>query len=150
MNKVERQEAIRTLVEREPVATQHELAEHLRRLGIRVNQATLSRDIRELGLVKVAGNGRGKPRYVQASALAPAPAVPASLGRTVKTCEPAGNLVVVRTLPGLASPLGLSIDRLAWGEVAGTVAGDDTLLVVVRDGHAPRRVADRLQKEVFA
>jgi transcriptional regulator of arginine metabolism len=150
MNKAERHEAIRRAVAEHAVATQRELARILRARGIRTTQSTLSRDLRELGIVRAPAGANGRPRYTLPDTIAPPIAVPARPRRLVRAIEAAGNLVVVRTDPGLAAPLALSIDRRNLPQVAGTVAGDDTLLVVVRDGHSARRVARLLRTEVLS
>lgn len=134
--KTVRHPAILALIAAEPIGTQAQLKRRLARAGHRVDQATLSRDLRELGIAKVAENG-GPARYRVVTA-------PAPVGPLVKGAEAAGNLVVVRTAPGDATRVGLKLDRAAWPEIAGTVAGDDTLLVVVRDGHKAARVAKKL------
>ncbi len=145
-SKADRHRAILALVRERAVATQGELQRLLRARGHDVNQATLSRDIREIGLVNAAGNGHTRWATVDAVS----PAVPAGgralVARLVKSVECAGNLVVLRTDPGNANPVGVAFDRLQWTEVAGTVAGDDTLLVVVRDGVRAKAVARKIQE----
>jgi transcriptional regulator of arginine metabolism len=134
-----RQQAILALVAERPVRTQTELARLLARRGHRVDQATLSRDLRALGVAKVAADG-GAPRYRVVAE--PVPARRAA--PLIRAVEPVGNLVVVRTAPGDAPRVGLALDRRHDPAVAGTVAGDDTLLVVVRDGYSAARVARHL------
>lgn len=146
-NRAERHKEILRLVSRRAVRTQAELRRRLLRCGIRVNQATLSRDVRLLGLVKVS-DGEGSPRYAPMEEISSLPRarVDVLMGRLVRDVETVGNLVVVKTDPGGASPLGLSIDRLAWQGVAGTVAGDDTLLVIARGGPGARKVARKIEE----
>ena len=144
-NKNERHSAILKLVSERPIRTQVQLRSRLSRRGFSVNQATLSRDVRHLGLVKVAESGGGA-RYATVEALTPAVSGGAEslVGSLVRSVEASRNLLVVKTDPGNASPLGLAIDRLRWPQVAGTVAGDDTLLVVVREDAAAKKVARKL------
>lgn len=143
--KGERQKAILDVIAKAAVATQAELKGLLRARGIEADQATLSRDIRELGLVKASDDG-AHYRYAPLEAVAPPAHMKAStiLARLVRKIECSGNLVVVKTDPGEASPVGLALDRMGWPEVAGTVAGDDTLLVVAREGAPARKLAKRI------
>jgi transcriptional regulator of arginine metabolism len=144
--KSQRHAAILTLVRRHRVESQERLRALLRADGFDVTQATLSRDIRELGLAKIADPAAGA-RY----APPPAPdAVHPSLARLVATLllsvEGVGPLLVVRTPAGSANALGIALDRVAWADVIGTIAGDDTVLVVARSVAARRRVAARLSE----
>lgn len=117
----------------------------LRHEGQNVTQATLSRDIHELGLAKVV-DPDGRTRY----ALPTADTVPVPLGPLVATLllslEGVGPLLVIRTPAGSAEALGSALDRHAWAEIVGTIAGDDTLLVIARNPTARRRVANRLSR----
>lgn len=144
--KVARQRAILEVVAREAVATQAELKGRLKARGFAADQATLSRDVRELGLVKTSDDGV-HTRYALPEAVAPpVHARPAAiLERLVRKAEASGNLLVLKTDPGEANPVGLALDRLGWPEIAGTVAGDDTLLVVVREGSSARRLARKIR-----
>ncbi len=144
-SKETRQKAILEAIAREAVATQGRMKELLKSRGIEADQATLSRDIRELGLVKVSGDGIHY-RYAPVEAVAPpAHAKPrAILARLVRRVDWSGNLLVVKTDPGEASPVGIALDRMGWREIVGTVAGDDTLLVVLREGASARRVARKI------
>ena len=129
--------AIRQLVEREPVHSQEELRQRLQTMGFDVTQATLSRDIKELGLMKRAADGA----YQGAGAGASAPASPAAaavalsraLGEFLLSIEVAQQLIVMKTGPGQAQLLALAMDRAQLREVLGTIAGDDTILVICRD-----------------
>jgi transcriptional regulator of arginine metabolism len=143
--KTERQKAVLETVAKHPVATQSELKDLLKTRGIDVDQATISRDIKELGLVKVSDDGVHY-KYSPVEAVSPPAAhrPAAVLARLVKKVDWSGNLLVVKTDLGEASPVSLAIDRMGWPEVVGTVAGDDTLLVVVREGVPARKVAKKL------
>lgn len=143
--KADRQNAILDVIAKHAVATQAELKDRLKERGIEADQATLSRDIRELGVVKASEDG-AHYRYAPVEAVAPPVHLKASaiLARLVRKIECSGNLLVVKTDPGEASPVGLALDRMGWAEVAGTVAGDDTLLVVAREGTPARKLAKKI------
>ncbi|HEV3029185.1 MAG TPA: arginine repressor [Planctomycetota bacterium] len=143
--KADRQNAILDVIAKHAVATQAELKDRLKERGIEADQATLSRDIRELGVVKASEDG-AHYRYAPVEAVGPPTHVKASaiLVRLVRKIECSGNLLVVKTDPGEASPAGLALDRMSWPEVVGTVAGDDTLLVVVREGTPARKLAKKI------
>ncbi len=141
VRKADRQKRILERVREREVATQTELKEILAGEGVEVDQGTLSRDIRELGLVRISTEAGFKYAPVESAT----PAAPTKLaGRLVKSAEKSGNLIVVQTGPGNAQMVSLAIDKLSWPEVLGTVAGDDTLLVVVREGHPAARVAKKI------
>lgn len=144
-DKVDRQKAILDLVGTRAVSTQQELKELLKARGFEADQGTISRDIKELGIVKVSDDGEHY-KYAPVEAVAPAThqRPSAMVARLVKKVDWSGNLLVVKTDLGEASPVSLAIDRLGWPEVLGTVAGDDTLLVVVREGVSARKVAKRI------
>ena len=143
--KADRHNAILDVIAKHSVATQAELKDRLKDRGIEADQATLSRDIRELGLVKASDDG-AHYRYAPVEAVAPAVHEKASaiLARLVRKIDCSGNLLVVKTDPGEASPIALALDRMGWSEVVGTVAGDDTLLVVVKEGVPARKLAKKI------
>ncbi len=144
-SKEDRQGAILEAIAAGAVATQAQLKKLLRARGFEADQATLSRDIRELGLVKVSGDGVHVRYAPVESVTAPIHARPSAvLERLVRRVDWSGNLLVVKTDPGEAGPVGLALDRMGWPEVVGTVAGDDTLLVVLREGASARRAARRI------
>ena len=144
-SKADRQNALLDVIAKHAVSTQAELKDRLKDLGIEADQATLSRDIRELGLVKASEDG-AHYRYAPVEAVAPTGhAKPSAvLARLVRKIECSGNLLVIKTDAGEASPVGLALDRMSWPEVAGTVAGDDTLLVVAREGTPARKLAKKI------
>jgi transcriptional regulator of arginine metabolism len=139
-----------------PVRSQAELAALLAGAGLRVTQATLSRDLDELGAVKLRTPDGGLPVYVvpedgsplTARALDDAP--PHRLARLVGdllvSAEANGNLVVLRTPPGAAHFLASALDRAGLPQVLGTLAGDDTILVIARSGHDGAEVVDHLTR----
>jgi transcriptional regulator of arginine metabolism len=147
LRRVGRHEAILRAIGEGVVRTQEELRRKLAARGFPVDQGTLSRDIRELGLVKVPGqDGEGMHYALARAPGAPVSADPAAaVGRFVRNADWSGNLVVVATDAGNAGPLGLAVDKLGWKEILGTVAGDDTLLIVVREGSRARAVAERIK-----
>ena len=131
----ERQGAILKLVEERHLATQAELAEALRGAGIDTVQATVSRDIAQLGLVKVR-NGNGKLVYALPGAadLRHIEELATAMRRWSGSMTSAGQLLVITTPNGLAAPLADAIDQAGLADVAGTVAGENTIFVAARDG----------------
>jgi transcriptional regulator of arginine metabolism len=149
--KTRRLSAIRQLVEQEPVHSQEALRQRLSRMGFDVTQATLSRDIKELGLMKRSSDGAYQAAGPDASSpVAAAVALSRALGEFQLSVDVAQHLVVVKTGPGQAQLLGLAIDRARLPEVVGTIAGDDTILVICRDGRqaqATRHTLEQLAAE---
>lgn len=142
-----RQREIRDLVEARPIRTQQELAAALRERGFRATQATISRDVAELGLTK--GRRGGTQAYVLPPRLRDAEAGGEERLRTLFRELPvdvreAGTLLVVVTLPGSAHAIAAALDRARWPGVVGTIAGDDTVFVAFADRRALRRVRERL------
>ena len=147
--KAARQARIVALLEQMPVRSQTELVRLLADEGVAVTQATLSRDLDELGAVKVRRPGEGTAYSVPDGA-AGMPAVPAqrlarALEELLVSAEPSANLVVLRTPPGGAHLLASAVDRAGLAEVIGTVAGDDTVLVVARDPRGGTDLASRFR-----
>jgi transcriptional regulator of arginine metabolism len=143
--KVARQARIADLVARRPVRSQSELARLLAADGLVVTQATLSRDLEELGASKVR-DGTGALRYaVDADgARASEDRLARTLADLLESAEPSGNLVVIRTPPGAANFLASALDRAGHPDVLGTVAGDDTVLVVTRRANGGAALARHL------
>jgi transcriptional regulator of arginine metabolism len=140
--KVERQDAILRLVEEQHISTQAELAEALHAEGIEAVQTTISRDIARLGLVKVR-NGHGRLIYAPPGAgdARRLDLLCSALRSYAGTLIPSGPLLVIHTPRGFAAALADSIDEAALPEVAGTVAGDNTLFVAVRDAASAAELA---------
>ena len=135
MNKFERQGAILRLVQERSLATQAEVAEALRSEGIDAVQTTVSRDIARLGLVKVrAADGRLVYALPGAADLDRLSELTAALQRWTTSITAANDLVIVRTQRGYATPLADAIDDAALADVAGTIAGENTIFVAPRDG----------------
>ncbi|MCC7010754.1 MAG: arginine repressor [Acidobacteria bacterium] len=145
-----RQAQILDVIDREPIASQEMLRQRLHAVGIDATQATISRDLKDLGLVKRAGDGA----YVRPGLDRGGPAVGTQLQRAVATLvrgfERVDPLVVVRTDRGQAQGLAEWIDRAQLAEVAGTIAGDDTILLVCRGGPAAAAVETKLKAMVKA
>jgi transcriptional regulator of arginine metabolism len=143
--KTRRQAAILDLVENEPITSQEALRERLQSKGIETTQATLSRDIRDLGLVKRAADGAYRPARTADSDVRDSRAV---LDRAVsdylRRQEAVEQLVVLKTDPGQAQPLAVAIDRARLPEIVGTIAGDDTILVICRSGELAAALTRRL------
>ena len=139
--------AISDIVSARPVRTQQELAAALAERGLRTTQATISRDVAEIGLVKQTRDG------VQVYALPTRPSEPPGTGEErlrdllrdlpVELRE-SGLLLIVRTLPGSAHAIAATIDRMRWNEVAGSIAGDDTVFVACPDRASVGRLRRRL------
>ena len=143
--KTYRQSAILDLVSRQVVRSQNTLRRQLAARGITATQATISRDIKELGLVKRAADGA----YQKAQIETPSPAVTGDrVRRAVVAClcraDRVQQLLVLKTDPGQAQPLAFALDQAAWPEVVGTVAGDDTILVVMRTAQSASILERRL------
>ena len=144
-----RQRAIRDLVDQRPIRTQQELALALRERGFRTTQATISRDVAELGLVKAVRGGTRAyaipPRLREADASGEE-RVRLLMHDLPVEIRDAGTLLVLRTLPGSAHALAAAIDRARWGEVVGTIAGDDTVFLAFGDRGSMARVRRRLEE----
>ncbi len=138
--KPRRQERIRTLIEKGGIASQDQLARALHAQGVRVTQATLSRDLRELGVLK-GPEGYSLPG---AAAPQPAPGLDAALRTLLVAARPAGNLAVLHTGPGRAPLLALELDRAGLKDIQGTIAGDDTIFVATRSAGHAAKLAGRL------
>ena len=131
------------LISMRAIHTQGELAEALASAGWEVTQSSVSRDIAALRLVKVEGVYRRPPSR---AAHSPDPDR-RRIAEDVIGVEAAGDaLIVLHTPPGEASAVGLALDRLAWSDIIGTIAGDDTIFIAVRDGAARRRVIRELRR----
>ncbi|MGA9040397.1 MAG: ArgR family transcriptional regulator [Terriglobales bacterium] len=143
MNKPLRQRAILESVDRGPVHSQEDLQRILNRRGFDVGQATLSRDIRDLGLVKTS-EGYALPQGENSD---PAlPPVSRLVREFVASTRTAQNLLVVKTSVGSAQPVAAALDGEDWPEAIGTIAGDDTILIVCLDKKAAKRVEGRIQE----
>lgn len=143
-----RQKALAEIIRSEPLGSQEEVTERLASAGFAVTQATVSRDLVQLGAVKVKRGG--VISYALPDQLGDSDWAAARLQRIfsewVQSVEPAGSLIVLRTPPGSAHLVGLALDQAQLAEVAGTISGDDTLFVALRDGVNAAAMADRFNK----
>ena len=149
MNRGARERAILEIVGGHPVSTQEEIARALAGRGAAVTQATVSRDIKRLGLVKVAG-ADGAYRYAVANGVGPHASTEENLRNAFRefvTALSAGEaFFVVKILPGRANAVGIAIDEANRPAVAGTIAGDDTILVIVRKSKDRERARKEFEK----
>jgi transcriptional regulator of arginine metabolism len=143
MSKRLRQKAILELLQRGPLESQEGLQHALRKRGYKVGQATLSRDIHELGLVKT-GAGYALAQGGTAGELA-LPPVSRLIREFVLEVQATQNLLVIKTTVGSAQPVAAALDGENWPEAIGTIAGDDTILMVCSDKRAANRLAARIQ-----
>jgi transcriptional regulator of arginine metabolism len=150
VNRATRERTIREIVTARPIGTQDELARALARRGVRVTQATVSRDVKRLGLVKTS-NAQGAYRYAVANGAAAAnPSTAENLRNAfrefVTAIDKGEAFFLVKTLPGRANAVGIAIDEARRPELAGTIAGDDTILVLVRRARDRQRARRSLEK----
>jgi transcriptional regulator of arginine metabolism len=153
VSRAARHDRIVSILNERPVRSQAELAAALEASGVSVNQATLSRDLDELGAVKLRSPDGGLPVYVVPEDGAPLTARAADddpphrlarmLGELLVSAEASANLVILRTPPGASNFLASALDRAGLPEVLGTIAGDDTILVVARDPDGGEALARR-------
>jgi len=142
MTKSYRHGQILNLIRSQPIRTQEEMAGALARLGIEVTQVTLSRDLRELGLVK-GPLGYREPDRATVSTEEP-DSLKRALEEFVRDVKTAQNLVIIRTAAGNAQPVAVALDRQAWPEIIGTVAGDDTVFAATPDPRQAVRAKEKL------
>lgn len=148
MKKSQRHAAILDLIQRECVRTQEELLEHLKTMGFDTTQATVSRDIRDLKIVKAA-DGKGGYRY--SAALSVSDGDFASKLNTIFTeavyrVDCACNMVVLKTYAGMGSAAGAAVDAMHLDGVVGTLAGDDTMFIVARNAEAAEDITKQLSQ----
>ena len=146
MNRHERHTAILRLVRERPISTQTELAEALRSEGHDVVQTTISRDVHELGLIKVR-HASGRLVYAFPEDVGPGEEVSDAVARWALTIEPSGQLVVVTTPYGYASAFAQAIDVARHGHIAGTIAGENAVLLVAREPFTGAQLADELERQ---
>ena len=142
-----RQREIRDLLGQRPIRTQQELAGALRERGFRATQATISRDVAELGLIK--SNQGGVQTYIVPARGTEAESTGEERLRQLMHDLPvevreAGLILVLKTLPGSAHPIAAALDRTRWPEVVGSIAGDDTVFVAFGDRLSMQRIRGRL------
>jgi transcriptional regulator of arginine metabolism len=150
--RVGRQARIVELISQRAIRSQSELATLLAAEGIETTQATLSRDLDELGAVKLRGPDGGAPVYVIPDDGSPVRGIEGGTGRLGRllaellvSVDASGNLTVLRTPPGAAQFLASAIDRAALHDIVGTIAGDDTIVVVAREPLTGFELGERLR-----
>lgn len=146
--KVKRHAVIREIIENTAIETQEELAAALRARQIDVTQATVSRDIKTMMLVKVPA-GNGHYRYAlpkEKDAVLSKERMARLFYDSVVSFDYSENIIVVKTLPGAANAVAAVLDHTPWQEIVGTVAGDDSILVVVKPREAAPEVVRRMEK----
>ena len=141
--KEKRQAEILRIINEQDIETQAQMLDQLRKCGIRATQATISRDIKEMNLVKQPGEG-GSYHYVVSAARPPRRAIAGRLQNIFKegvtSCDVAQNIVVVKTMPGLAPAAGAALDGMEIDGLVGSLAGDDTAILIMRNN----QLADEL------
>ncbi|WP_144935630.1 transcriptional regulator AhrC/ArgR [Paenibacillus sp. 32O-W] len=136
---------IREILASQEIETQDELVDALRQAGFQVTQATVSRDIKELQLVKTPLNdGRYKYSLPQDKHFNPSYRLKRSLTDHYVGIDFTDNLVVMKCMPGTANAIGALMDNLEWEEVMGTICGDDTILIICRSKEQSKQVVDRI------
>ncbi|MBO8176738.1 transcriptional regulator AhrC/ArgR [Aeribacillus pallidus] len=144
MNKGQRHIKIREIIANHEIETQDELVERLKAAGFNVTQATVSRDIKELHLVKVPLNdGRYKYSLPADQRFNPLQKLKRALTDAFVKIDSAGHLLVMKTLPGNANAIGALIDNLDWDEILGTICGDDTCLIICRTPEDTKVLSER-------
>lgn len=140
--KFQRQAKILDLIDRFEIETQEDLTAHLRALGYNTTQATISRDIKELRLIKTLSLETGKYKYTSSNAGA-ADSFTTRLRNIFRECvtdiDAAQNMVVIKTLPGLGQAAAMAIDAMRAPDVVGTLGGDDTVFAVMRDNDSAQK-----------
>ena len=137
--KFQRQAKILELIDRFEIETQEELTDHLRAVGYSTTQATVSRDIKELRLIKSLSTETGKYKYTAGAADSFTTRLRNIFRECVTDIDAAQNMVVIKTLPGLGQAAAMAIDAMRAVDVVGTLGGDDTVFVVMRDTESAER-----------
>jgi transcriptional regulator of arginine metabolism len=134
MNKAHRHIRIREIITKNEIETQDDLVDHLRNAGYNVTQATVSRDIKELSLIKVPLiDGRYKYSLPADQRYNPLQKLKRTLVDSFVSVDFTDNLIVIKTLPGNANTVGVLIDHLDWSEIMGNISGDDTILIICKN-----------------
>ena len=145
--KSKRQDEILQIINHKDIETQEELAAELRAAGYKVTQATVSRDIRELRLIKAAAKG-GRFKYAKPERheIAVSERLTRILTDALVNVDSSGNMIVVKTLSGSANVAAEALDNLGWAEILGTIAGDNTIFIVVRNEADAAEITNRIRK----
>lgn len=145
--KTRRHKLIREIIEQQNIETQYQLTEALARYGLQVTQATISRDIKDLGLVKIA-TGENTFCYGFPPGMTTVNTfdrVKRMLRDNLIRVEAAKDMLVLKSLPGTAQGVAFCIDGLGWKEIVGTIAGDDTIFVAIREDVSLQNLAERIR-----
>lgn len=145
--KLRRHEAIIDLVNSQDINTQEELMENLQKQGFKVTQATVSRDIKELRIFKALGKD-GKYRYSTGgrNALDKTSGFESLFASSVEEVDSAENIVVIKTMTGMAQAVCMSLDNIDFENIVGTIAGDDTIFVLCRNLKATEEMLNKFRK----
>jgi len=144
MSKIKRHLKIREIISENDIETQDELVNHLKKLGFKVTQATVSRDIKELHLVKVpSASGKYKYSTPTEQRFNPNDKLKRLIMEAFVSIDHASHFIVLKTIPGNAHALGALIDDLDWEEIMGTICGDDTCLIICRTEEKAKAVEHR-------
>lgn len=145
MNKAQRHIRIREIIGKNEIETQDELVDFLRNAGFNITQATVSRDIKELSLIKVPlMDGRYKYSLPADQRYNPLQKLKRVLVDSFVSIDETENLIVLKTLPGNANTVGVLIDHLNWTEIMGNISGDDTILIICKDKQQTPMIVQRL------
>ena len=145
--KTKRQTKILELIQKHDIETQEELSAYLTRDGYQVTQATVSRDIRELKLTKIAmDNGRQRYAVLSDADTGMAERLVRVLREGFVSMDYAGNILVIKTVSGMASAVGAAVDAIKLSEIIGSIAGDDTLMCVIRTEEDAVNIMNKLRK----
>ena len=140
-----RQRAVADLIRQQQLTSQEEVADRLVALGFPVTQATVSRDLEQLGAVKVRRGGQLRYALPEEQRETHAPRLASIFQDWVRTIEPAGNLVVIKTPPGSAHLVGVALDNAGLAEIVGTICGDDTIFVACRSSSDAEILAGKMK-----
>lgn len=145
--KLRRHEAIIDLVNNQDINTQEELMENLQKQGFKVTQATVSRDIKELRIFKALGKD-GKYRYSTGgrNALDKTSGFESLFASSIEEVDSAENIVVIKTMTGMAQAVCMSLDNIDFENIVGTIAGDDTIFVLCRNLKATEEMLNKFRK----
>jgi transcriptional regulator of arginine metabolism len=146
--KERRQRAIAELIRSNALSSQEELADRLGSLGFAVTQATISRDVEQIGAVKVRRDGQLSYALPEIAREVFSPRLTAVFRDWVRSVEPAANLVVIRTPPGSAHLVGVVLDQSELRQIVGTICGDDTIFVACRSSAEARALSSKLGAEL--
>jgi len=146
--KERRQRAIADLIRGQALSSQEELADRLGSLGFAVTQATISRDLDQIGAVKVRRNGQTSYALPEAIANGSSPGLAVVFREWVRSVEAAANLVVIKTPPGSAHLVGVALDASDLAQIIGTICGDDTIFVACRAPAEAEALSSKLRGEL--